>query len=113
MMFSHGDIPDTAAGRNFQERVLPDTREEQIAQSPGYNVDRIKVPIMLVHGAQDERVPIQQYRFLMGQLENAGKEPEETIVESKEGHGFYDLDNRVQLYTRMQRFLDRHIGSAD
>lgn len=110
LMHKDGDIPETESGRNFQKRVLPESEAEQRAQSPAYNVDRIKTPLMLVHGAKDMRVPISQYDFLMKQLAAAGKAPEDTVVEKKEGHGFYDVKNRVNLYTRMQAFLDRHIG---
>ncbi len=110
LMHKDGDIPERESGRNYLKRVLPESEAEQRAQSAAYNVDRIKTPLMLVHGAKDMRVPISQYEFLMDQLEAAGKAPEDTVVEKKEGHGFYDVKNRVNLYTRMQAFLDRHIG---
>ncbi|MBP6625913.1 MAG: S9 family peptidase [Arenimonas sp.] len=111
LMFKDGDIPETESGRNFQMRVLPATLAEQQAQSPAYNVDKIKVPVMLVQGAKDERVPISQYNLLKDRLEEAGRPAEITIVEEKEGHGFYDYQNQVDLYTAMETFLDKHIGS--
>ncbi|MEX1273781.1 MAG: S9 family peptidase [Gammaproteobacteria bacterium] len=108
MMFKWGDIPETPEGRAFQSRILPETEAEQRAQSAAYNVDRIRIPVMLVHGEKDQRVPIQQYNFLLRELRKAGKPPEDTVVEKKEGHGFYDVQNNVNLYTRIFRFLDRH-----
>ena len=39
-----------------------------------------------------------------------GARPEVTVVEAKEGHGFYDYDNQVELYTKMEAFLDKHLG---
>jgi dipeptidyl aminopeptidase/acylaminoacyl peptidase len=111
LMFKDGDIPESESGRNFQRRVLPEGQAEQQAQSAAYNVDRIKVPVMLVHGAKDRRVPMSQYRLLKKNLTDAGKPPEVDIVEAKEGHGFYDYDNQVRLYTAMQAFLDKHIGA--
>lgn len=110
LMHKDGDIPERESGRNYLKRVLPESEAEQRAQSAAYNVERIKTPLMLVHGAKDLRVPISQYHFLVKQLAAAGKAPEDTVVEKKEGHGFYDVKNRVNLYTRMQAFLDRHIG---
>jgi len=110
MMFKEGDIPESDSGRNFQRRVLPETLAEQQAQSPAFNVDKIRVPVMLVQGAKDQRVPIAQYYLLKKRLEEAGKPPEVTIVEDKEGHGFYDFQNKVDLYTAMEAFLDKHIG---
>ncbi|WP_188310243.1 alpha/beta hydrolase family protein [Arenimonas fontis] len=110
LMFKDGDIPDSESGRNYLERVLPVDLAEQQRQSPAFNVDRIRIPVMLVHGGKDERVPMSQYRLLKKNLEQAGRPPEVTVVEDKEGHGFYDYDNQVELYTAMEAFLDKHIG---
>lgn len=112
-MFRWGDIPETPEGRLYQRTILPESDEEMRAQSPAYNVDRLKIPVMLVHGREDQRVPIQQYNFLMDELKKAGKEPEDTVVERKEGHGFYDVDNNVNLYTRIFAFLDRNTAPRD
>src|SRR5690606_29236319 len=110
LMFKDGDIPEQESGRNFLNRVMPETVAEQQAQSPAFNVDRINIPVMLVQGAKDERVPISQYNLLKDRLTAAGKPPEVTVVEAKEGHGFYDYDNQVNLYTKMEAFLDKHLG---
>lgn len=34
------------------------------------------------------------------------------MVTSGEGHGFYDPKNRAELYTRMEAFRDKNIGSG-
>jgi dipeptidyl aminopeptidase/acylaminoacyl peptidase len=112
LMFKDGDIPKSESGRNFQKRVLPESLAEQQAQSAAFNVDRINIPVMLVHGAKDQRVPMSQYNALKKALERAGKPPEVTVVESREGHGFYKFENQVKLYNAMEKFLDRHIGPA-
>ncbi len=108
MMFTDGDIPETESGRNFLARIMPETRTEQEAQSAAYNIDKINIPVMLVQGAKDKRVPITQYKALLNGLTKAGKPPEQTMVAPKEGHGFYDYDNQVKLYTAMEAFLDKH-----
>jgi len=110
LMFKDGDIPEQESGQNFLKRVMPETLAEQRAQSPAFNIDKINIPVMLVQGAKDVRVPMSQYRSLLNGLEEAGKPPELTVVERKEAHGFYDYDNQVNLYTKMEAFLDRHIG---
>jgi len=43
-------------------------------------------------------------------LEAAGNKPEEMIIQSGEMHGFYDVDNRVNLYSKMLAFIGSHIG---
>src|SRR5690606_18201509 len=110
LMFKDGDITDTEAGRNYPNRVLAESLSEQQRQSPAFNVDKIRIPVMLVQGGKDQRVPISQYEALKKALEKAGRPPEVTIVADKEGHGFYDYDNQVELYTAMEAFLDKHIG---
>ncbi len=44
-------------------------------------------------------------------LERAGNKPEGMIIASGEMHGFYKLENNVDLYTQMLAFFNRHIGS--
>lgn len=104
------DVAQSEYGRNYQRDVFPDTEAGRQAQSPAFNVDRIRAAVMLVHGAKDPRVPISQYDLLLKKLKEAGKPPEVTIIEDKEGHGFYDFQNQVDLYTVMEKFLDKHIG---
>lgn len=111
LMFRDGDIPRQESGRNYLNRVMPESQAEQQAQSPAFNVDRINVPVMLVHGERDERVPMSQYRALKRALEDAGKPPEVEILARNEGHGFQELENNVRLYNAMEEFLDKHIGS--
>ncbi len=112
LMTRDGDIPRHKSGREYLQRVLPESAAEQQAQSAAFNVDRIRVPVMLVHGERDERVPMSQYRALRDALVAAGRPPEVELLEPKEGHGFQELKNNVRLYTAIEAFLDRHIGNA-
>lgn len=98
------------SGRNYLKDVYPVSKSERMAQSPAYGVERIKVPILLVHGEKDIRVPIKNMNFLISQLEKVGKKPDDVIVEKKEAHGFRDLKNNVNLYTKMLAFFDKYIG---
>lgn len=110
LMFRDGDIPETESGRAYLRRVLPESVEEQRAQSPAYNVERIRIPVMLVHGERDLRVPMSQFHILANRLEEAGRPVEVTVLEPREGHGFFDFQNQVDLYTTMEAFLDKHLG---
>src|SRR3546814_13010761 len=65
---------------------------------------------MLVHGAKDERVPIKNMHELVDRMAAVGKKPEQIVVEKKEAHGFRDIDNNVNMYTKMLAFFDRHHG---
>ncbi|MGH8025310.1 MAG: alpha/beta hydrolase family protein, partial [Pseudoxanthomonas sp.] len=105
------DFTASESGRNYLNDVYPPTKGEREAQSPAYGVDRIKTPILLVHGAKDVRVPIKNMHFLIDRLAKVGKKPDDVIVESKEAHGFRDIDNQVNLYTKMLAFFDKYIGT--
>ena len=110
LMKTDGDITESKSGMNYLSQVLPDNAAELQAQSAVYNVDKINVPVMLVQGGKDVRVPPSQYNALKDALAKAGKPVEVDVYEAKEAHGFYDYDNQVSLYTKMQAFFDKHIG---
>lgn len=111
MMFEEGDVPDSRFGQNYLREALGDDMQSLKARSPAYNVDKIKADIMLVHGAKDERVPIEQAEFLREQFDKIGK-PYEWYVEEREGHGFYKPENRLKLYQKQLAFFDKHIGDS-
>ena len=79
------------------------------AWSPARNVDSITIPVFLVQGSIDKRVPMDQFDALRKAFEARGV-PVETMVAKGEGHGFYKPENRAELYRRMEAFLARHIG---
>ena len=54
-----------------------------------HHVDKLKADIMLVHGAKDERAPIEQFDALVEALK-AINYPHKTMVIGDEGHGFYN-----------------------
>lgn len=104
------DFMEHESGRSYLKDVYPTSQAERNAQSPAYGVDRIKVPVLLVHGEKDVRVPIKNMHFLISQMAKAGKKPDDVIIEKNEAHGFRDLQNNVSLYTRMLAFFDKYIG---
>ena len=44
-------------------------------------------------------------------LESAGNPPKYFVVKEKEGHGFGQLENRVDTWTKILEFLKAQIGS--
>lgn len=109
LMREDGDIPSRPSGVRYLDRVIGANETELKANSAVFNVDKIKADIMLVHGKNDQRVPYSQYEALAAALNNQGT-PFESIVEENEGHGFVQYENKVNLYTRMLAFFDKHIG---
>ena len=109
VMKQEGDIKDRASGRRYLDRVLGTDDARLKAWSPAQNVDKIKIPVFLVQGSIDRRVPMDQFNALKDAFEAAGV-PIETMVAQGEGHGFYKPENRAELYRRMEAFLAKHIG---
>ena len=79
--------------------------------SPLTHVDQIRVPMLIAHGLNDPRVPIEEAMQLAEGLQRRGLDPEQVYFYD-EGHGFRKLDNRLLFYDRAVRFLDQHIGGG-
>jgi len=84
-------------------------RQDLIARSPLYAVDRIEVPLLVVHGANDPRVKQHESDQIVVALREKGK-PVEYVVAPDEGHGFRAPDNRKALAVAMEKFLSKHLG---
>lgn len=106
--FRSSDTSHSALGRGYLAEALGDEAAAR-AISPLYRLDAFSVPVLIVHGEADERVPVRNARALRAALEKSGK-PFEWLVKPKEGHGFYSEANRAELYRRMQQFLDAKLG---
>lgn len=77
--------------------------------SPNRLAGRIKAPVFLAAGGQDQRIPAKHYRLMEKALRDADV-PVETLYYPTEGHGFYELGHQREFYTRLLDFLGRHIG---
>jgi len=108
MMEELGDIPKRLSGRNYLSEVLP-TGESRDFQSPIENVDKINVPVFIIQGEEDQRVPKEQALALKAELKKRNK-PVEFMMKSGEGHGFFKPENNIERWTAMLTFLDKHIG---
>jgi dipeptidyl aminopeptidase/acylaminoacyl peptidase len=86
-------------------------KEPIVAQmSPVNNADKIKGAVFLYAGQDDIRVPIDQINRMDKALKAAGNPAKAYVVKQKEGHGFGRLENNVDLYTQVLKFLDEQIG---
>ena len=79
--------------------------------SPIHQVDRITAPLMVIHGANDPRVPIQEAEQMVAAL-SARHHPVEYLRFEDEGHGIVKLRNRIAAYTAIGDFLDRYLASG-
>lgn len=109
MMYGRGDIQDRndQSGVNFLEETLG--RGDLKAISPNHLAAQIKVPVLLLAGAEDERAPKEHSEAMLRALAALGK-PVELKVYKGEGHGNYLIENQIDFANRVLSFLDKHIG---
>jgi dipeptidyl aminopeptidase/acylaminoacyl peptidase len=93
--------------RDWRARVQGDKSFELDQISPIKLVDKMNVPILLAHGADDDNVPPSQSRRLHEALLKLGR-AHEYVVYKGEGHGFQDPANATDFLTRVGKFLDAH-----
>ncbi|MCX7513486.1 alpha/beta hydrolase family protein [Frateuria hangzhouensis] len=111
MMYKKGDIRSRESGRSYLTTVIGRNDAELDANSPDKLAGQITVPVLLIHGEDDERAPFAQAKAMRAALDAAHK-PYEWMSKPDEGHGFYDEQNRVDLYNALQAFLEKHIGKG-
>lgn len=109
VMKKKGDIPGRKTGRRYLDRVLGTDDAQLVAWSPAQNVDKVKVPVFLVQGNIDQRVPMAQFNALKSAFESSGVTVQ-TMVAQGEGHGFFKPENKAELMRRMEAFLAKYIG---
>ena len=81
--------------------------------SPIHKVDRIAVPLIIVHGANDPRVPISETEQMVEAI-RAREGVVEYVRFEDEGHGIVKRHNRIHAYTAIADFLDRYVmGSPE
>lgn len=78
--------------------------------SPLSEVDAIRAPLFVIHGANDPRVPLSEAEQLAAAVAANGVDCE-LLVYPDEGHGLAKRVNRADAYPKALAFLLRHLGS--
>jgi dipeptidyl aminopeptidase/acylaminoacyl peptidase len=92
------------------ERVGDPVKDKKLFEeiSPVFHVDRIKAPLMVIQGAKDPRVNINESNQIVKALRARGVTVV-YIVKQNEGHGFQNEENRFAVYEAMEAFLAKHL----
>lgn len=93
--------------RNFFAETMNDGDLGPV--SPNRIASRIKVPVFLSAGHEDETAPVEHTEMMEAALKSAGV-PVETLYFKTEGHGIYKREHRLEFYDRLLTFLQKHIG---
>ncbi|NMP17647.1 prolyl oligopeptidase family serine peptidase [Thalassotalea sp. Y01] len=107
--YDRGDIPDSAYGADYLNEAISDDEKTLRSQSPYYNLDKLKTPVLLIHGSEDDRTPIEHAEDLASRLEDMDRKVETLFVDD-EYHGFRIESNRVKANKKVIDFLNQHIG---
>ncbi len=89
-----------------------DPEEKKIIEqvSPALNIDEITKPLLIVQGANDPRVNINESDQMVKNLRERGVEVP-YLVKYDEGHGFGREENRIEFYQLMMGFFAQHLSA--
>jgi dipeptidyl aminopeptidase/acylaminoacyl peptidase len=84
-------------------------RELHDRLSPSRYAEKITTPMLVIHGAQDMRVPVEEALQLFGTLRRRGV-PARLLVFPDEGHFVLKPANAAQWWATMQQWLARWVA---
>lgn len=82
--------------------------------SPYHRADRIRTPLLLIHGSTDDVCPVADAGKMYNALTRLGQDVELAIYDG-EGHVLHEWSrpNAVDALQRSLDFLDRHLTAQD
>lgn len=125
-LFAAGiDVVGIANWVSFMERTSPwrrAHREEEYgslarhrdvleAISPIHRAERITMPLLVIAGDNDPRVPLYESELIVEKVRANGGVVE-FLHYADEGHKISKLENRIDSFTKMAAFLDRAMGGS-
>jgi dipeptidyl aminopeptidase/acylaminoacyl peptidase len=99
----------------YWEKRVGNMQDEKVIQqlteaSPVNFSGQIKAPLLIVHGAEDNVVPITQTKRLVALLKEQRHKPE-TLYLSALGHAIPEGEQGVEFYTKLEAFLAANLGA--
>lgn len=76
--------------------------------SPIHKLDRVKTPLLVMHGANDTNVPVVEAEQVVAALKKRNV-PVEYVLFPDEGHGWRKQANRVRSTVEMTAFFVKHL----
>lgn len=88
----------------------PSVQQQLTAQSPIARVDKVKAPILLIHGGRDPRAPLDDVNRYADALRRVNPDLVSLAVAPDEGHSFSDPKAMLAAVDLQDRFLGRCFG---
>lgn len=95
--------------RSFGDAATPKGQAASRAASPVFHLDRIAAPLLVIHGANDIRVPQQDSDDVVAALRARGQSVDYLVFQG-EGHSTGPWRNRLAQSRRIEDFLARCLG---
>jgi dipeptidyl aminopeptidase/acylaminoacyl peptidase len=87
----------------------PVTQKDLLARlSPIHKLDRVKAPLLVLHGANDTNVPLVEAKQVEEELKKRGV-PVQSVIFPDEGHGFRKTPNRVRSVVEIVRWFEKYL----
>ncbi|WP_339614706.1 S9 family peptidase [uncultured Gilvimarinus sp.] len=99
---------DFRSAHNIVDEQIGELGEQLKDVSPVNHAEKIKVPILLIHGDSDRQVPPEHSERMYDALQALDK-PVDYIVLENEGHFLANEDSRVTTFNTISRFLNKHL----
>ncbi|PIL46340.1 dipeptidyl aminopeptidase [Massilia eurypsychrophila] len=108
---ARSDFPDAYKQYGIPELIGDLTKDaaQLTATSPLAQAGRIRQPLLMAYGGADQRVPFYHGSKFHAAVK-ATNAHAEMVVYDAEGHGWALPKNRVDFWSRVEKFFDRHIG---
>ncbi len=100
----------TPFGFQNERRSLWEAKEAYVEMSPFQHADRIKAPLLLIHGEEDENsgtFPLQTERMYRA-IEGLGGTARMVLL-PKESHGYVARESVLHVLAECFEWLDRHV----
>ncbi len=104
----------TPFGFQSEERSYWDSPETYYTMSPFMHADKMKTPLLLVHGEADNNsgtYPLQSERYFNA-LKGLGA-PARLVMFPKESHGYRAKESILHLLWEQDRWLDEHVKNKN
>lgn len=100
----------TPFGFQSEERTYWDSPDTYNTMSPFMHADKLKTPILLIHGAEDNNsgtYPMQSERYFNA-LKGMGA-PARLVMLPKESHGYSAKESILHMLWEQHEWLERHV----
>jgi dipeptidyl aminopeptidase/acylaminoacyl peptidase len=106
-MYGTNDIPNVLIGY-FGGIANKETLPLYMNRSAMTHIDNVTTPTLILHGANDDRVPVGQAQELFRGLKDRGKATD-LVFYPREGHGINEYYHQQDRLARIHSWVTSHV----